>query len=198
MPASFSSSTSDLRAPGKQLFPFSRHCTLGTCFFLHSTKLCVFVTVRDRGLWRSNSLWPLHAGSAPWMPSVASGKREKNWAEFISLTKELHFTTSSSFSLDFLPQPAHRRCLCVSILWQARWTHAMPKIRLSSVRLSRSAVSDSLRPHGLQHARLPCDGQGSSLKLMSHWVGDAIQPSHPVSSPSPPTSHSKIRRDHWW
>ena len=27
---------------------------------------------------------------------------------------------------------------------------------LSSVQFSRSVVSDSLRPHGLQHARLPC------------------------------------------
>ena len=26
----------------------------------------------------------------------------------------------------------------------------------------------------------------SSLKLMSNWVGDAIQPSHPLLSPSPP------------
>ena len=26
----------------------------------------------------------------------------------------------------------------------------------SSVQFSRSVVSDSLRPHGLQHARLPC------------------------------------------
>ena len=26
----------------------------------------------------------------------------------------------------------------------------------------------------------------SLLKLMSHWVGDAIQPSHPLSPPSPP------------
>ena len=28
-----------------------------------------------------------------------------------------------------------------------------------SVQFSRSVVSDSLRPHGLQHARLPCDHQ---------------------------------------
>ena len=27
---------------------------------------------------------------------------------------------------------------------------------ISSVQFSRSVVSDSLRPHGLQHARLPC------------------------------------------
>ena len=166
MPASFSPSTSRLRAPEKQLFPSSRHCTLGMCFFLHSTKLCVFVTVRDRGLQRSNLLWPLHAGPALRMPSVAHGKWEKNWAEFISLTKERHFSTWPSFSLDFPPQPAHGRCLGVSILWQARWMHAMPKIRLS-VQFSHSVVSDSLRLHGLQHARLPCDGQGSLLKLMS-------------------------------
>ena len=39
-----------------------------------------------------------------------------------------------------------------------------------------------LRPHGLQgkHARLPCP----SLSHV-HWVGDATQPSHPLSLPSP-------------
>ena len=35
-----------------------------------------------------------------------------------------------------------------------------------SVQFSRSVVSDSLRPHGLQHARLPCPSW-SLLKLMS-------------------------------
>ena len=55
------------------------------------------------------------------------------------------------------------------------------------VQFSHSVVSDSLWPHGLQHARLP----GSSLtpKLAQthvHWVDDAIQASHPLSSPSPP------------
>ena len=30
------------------------------------------------------------------------------------------------------------------------------KLWLASVQFSRSVVSDSLRPHGLQHARLPC------------------------------------------
>ena len=39
-----------------------------------------------------------------------------------------------------------------------------------SVQFSRSIVSDSLQPHGLQHARLPCSSlptPGSLLKLMS-------------------------------
>ena len=33
--------------------------------------------------------------------------------------------------------------------WEAHWS-------FSSVQFSRSVVSDSLRPHGLQHARPPC------------------------------------------
>ena len=50
----------------------------------------------------------------------------------------------------------------------------------SSVQFN-SVVSDSLRPHESQHARPPCPSQ-----THAHQVGDAIQPSHPLSSPSPP------------
>ena len=46
---------------------------------------------------------------------------------------------------------------------------------------------DSLRPHGLQHARLPCPSPTPKLaQTHGHQVGDAIQPSHPLRSPSPP------------
>ena len=57
----------------------------------------------------------------------------------------------------------------------------------SSIQFSHSVVSDSLRPHGLQHTRLPCPSPtpGASQTHV-HWVGDAIQPPHPLSSPSPP------------
>ena len=52
---------------------------------------------------------------------------------------------------------------------------------------SHSVVSDSLRPYGLQHARPPCSSPTPGAYSNSvHWVGDAIQPSHPLSSPSPP------------
>ena len=53
--------------------------------------------------------------------------------------------------------------------------------------LSHSIMSDSLWPHGLQHSRL------HSLHYLLefaqthvHWVGDAIQPSYPLSSSSLP------------
>ena len=56
-----------------------------------------------------------------------------------------------------------------------------------SVQFSRSVVSDSMRPHGPQHARLPCPSPTPGVYPNSfHWLSDAIQPSHPLSSPSPP------------
>ena len=57
----------------------------------------------------------------------------------------------------------------------------------SSVQFSCSVVSDSLRPHESQHTRLPVHHQLLEFtQTHVHWVSDAIQPSHPLSSPSPP------------
>ena len=59
-------------------------------------------------------------------------------------------------------------------------------IIIHSVQFSCSVVSNSLQPYGLQHARLPCHHQLPEFtKTHVHWVGDAIQLSHPLSSPSP-------------
>ena len=56
-----------------------------------------------------------------------------------------------------------------------------------SVQFSHSGVSDSLWPHGLQHARLPCLSPTPELtQTHVRWVSGAIQPSHSLSSPSPP------------
>ena len=54
--------------------------------------------------------------------------------------------------------------------------------RITSVQFSRSVVSDSLQPHGCLpvHNQLP-----EFTQTHVHWVSDAIQPSHPLSSPSP-------------
>ena len=57
----------------------------------------------------------------------------------------------------------------------------------SSVQFSYSVLSDSLRPHGLQHSRLPCPSPAPRVCSDScPSVSDAIQPSHPLSAPSPP------------
>ena len=56
-----------------------------------------------------------------------------------------------------------------------------------SIQFSHSVVSDSLWPHGLQHSRPPNPSPTSRVYPNHvHWVDDAIQLSHPLSSPSPP------------
>ena len=57
-----------------------------------------------------------------------------------------------------------------------------------SVQFSCSVMSDSLRPHGLQHMPgFPVHHQlPEPSQTHDHWVSDAIQPSHPLLSPSPP------------
>ena len=51
-----------------------------------------------------------------------------------------------------------------------------------SVHFSCSVLSDSLWPHGLQHARQLLE----FIQTHVHWDSDAIQQSHTLSSPSPP------------
>ena len=52
---------------------------------------------------------------------------------------------------------------------------------------SRSVVSDSLQPHWLQHIRLPCLHHLLELpQIHVCWISDAIRPSRPLLSPSPP------------
>jgi len=70
-------------------------------------------------------------------------------------------------------------------------TKIMSSSPISSVQFSHSVVSDSLRPHELQHARPPVHHQLPEFtQTHIHWVGDDIQPSHPLSSPSPPAPNS--------
>ena len=60
-----------------------------------------------------------------------------------------------------------------------------------TVQFSRSVVSDSLRPHECSTPGLPVHHQLPEFtQTHAHRVSDAIQPSHPLSSPSPPTPKS--------
>ena len=60
-------------------------------------------------------------------------------------------------------------------------TLSMVQKSLSSVQFSLSVVSDSLQPHGLQHARLPCaspnPGACSNLCSLSQWWHPTISSS---------------------
>jgi len=60
---------------------------------------------------------------------------------------------------------------------------------VGSVQFSRSVVSDSLW-HESQHARPPCPSPSPEFtQTHVHRVGDATQPSHPLSSPFPPVKY---------
>ena len=75
--------------------------------------------------------------------------------------------------------------LCPSLYQPVTW------MDLSSVQFSHPVVSDSLRPHESQHARPPCPSPTPGFtQTHVHRVSDAIQPSHPLSSPTPPAPNS--------
>ena len=58
--------------------------------------------------------------------------------------------------------------------------------KFSSIQFRCSVVSDFLRPHEPQHARPSCPSPIPRVtQTHVHWVSDTIQPSHPLSSPSP-------------
>ena len=57
---------------------------------------------------------------------------------------------------------------------------------ISSVQFGRSVMSDSLQLPESQHARPVYHQLPEFTQTHIHRVGDAIQPSHPLSSPSPP------------
>ena len=69
---------------------------------------------------------------------------------------------------------------------QSSWriTHGWIDVGVSVSSVTQSCLT--LRPHGLQHTRLPCPSPTpGATQTHVHQVGDAIQPSHPLSSLSP-------------
>ena len=81
--------------------------------------------------------------------------------------------------------------LCLSICKIKGGTESMPQgcknENSCSLQLSRSVMSDSLWPMNRSMPGLPVHHQLPEFtQTHVHWVGDAIQPSHPLSSTSPP------------
>ena len=65
--------------------------------------------------------------------------------------------------------------------------HGFGSLQFSSVQFIRSVMSDSLRPYDRSMPDFPVHHQlPESTQTHVHYFGDAIQPSHPLSSPSPP------------
>ena len=89
-----------------------------------------------------------------------------------------------------IPQTEEPGGLLPSMGWQRvghDFATELTCIHPCSPQFIHSVVSDSLRLHGPQHTRPPCHHQLLEFtQTHVHPVGDAIQPTHPLSSPSPP------------
>ena len=82
-------------------------------------------------------------------------------------------------------RPCHSATL--SGIFPSHFLVRLLTIPLELLLLSCSVVSDSLWPHGPQHARLPCFHYLQEFaQTHAHWDGDAIQSPHPLLTPSPP------------
>ena len=120
---------------------------------------------------------------------------KKYWSFSISPSNE--YSGLISFRIDWfdllaaqgtLKSLLQHHSLKASILWHSAFfmvhlshLYITTGKTISSVQFSRSVMSDSLRPHESVHHHLP-----EFTQTHINRVGDAIQPSHPLSSPSPP------------
>ena len=74
--------------------------------------------------------------------------------------------------------------MCIYLIYILGYTYIF---NICIYQFSCSVVSDSLQTHESQHARPPCLSPTPGVHS-DHRVSDAIQPSHPLSSPSPASS----------
>ena len=78
---------------------------------------------------------------------------------FVGKVISLLFNMLCRFVIAFLPWS---KCLFIS------WLQSSSAVIFSSVQFSRSVVSNSLRPHELQHARPPCPSSTPGIHSDSH------------------------------
>ena len=75
-------------------------------------------------------------------------------------------------------------------------THVCMCMHIHMLLFSCSVVSNSLQPHGWQHARLPCPSLFPQICSNScPLIGIVVQPSHPLSSHSPPSFNLSQHQD---
>ena len=98
-----------------------------------------------------------------------------------------------SFNVSISPSNEYSRLISLKIDW-----FDLLNIPLSSVQFSHSVVSDSLRPMNRNTPGCPVHHQLTEpTQTHVHWVSDAIQPSHPLSSPSPPVFNLSQNQNHF-
>ena len=124
------------------------------------------------------------SGSFPMSQFFTSGGQNTSFSFSISPSNE--YSGLISFRMDWLDVLAVQGTLKslvqhnsskASILWRS--------VQFSSVTQSCPTLCD---PMDCSTPGLPIHHQLlESTQTHVHWVGDAIQPSHPLSSPSPPT-----------
>ena len=125
------------------------------------------------GTWKPSFFEVAHMSSSL---DICSGYLEKK------LKREFTFTANNVYI------SSHSSYLTMWQLQYSMWFQLKILTFVEhSVQFSCSVVSDSLRPHELQHARLSCLSPAPGVHSNScPSSGDTIQPSHPLLSPSPP------------
>ena len=130
------------------------------------------------------------------LPASARNKRDTGSIPGSEKSPEEHWTHSSVLAWK-IPWTGASQATVHGI---TRVGHYWSNLALSKVQepvqFGHSVVSDSLSAHGLHQARLPSPYQLlESPQTHVHPVSDAIQPSHPLSSPSPPAFNLTHHQD---
>ena len=107
---------------------------------------------------------------------VTAGRKSETW---------ISSTSGTSLVFQWLPLCTPKAGVLGSTPGQGTWSH-MPQLRPSTFQFSHSAVSDSLRRHGLQHAQLPCPSPTPRAYSNSCPLSQWCYPTISLSSPSPP------------
>ena len=122
---------------------------------------------------------------------VGRGEKERVAGDEHALGKQqiqdhrtLRFLNFFTYDLTFYCRSSWNKTYYYEFFWQClQMVTNTYSVQFSSV--AQSCLT--LQPHELQHARPPCASPTPRVHPNScHRVGDAIQPSHPLLSPSPP------------
>ena len=125
------------------------------------------------------------------LQSMGSLRVGHDWVTSLSLFTFMHWRRKWQPTPVFLPGESQRQWAPVYGVTQSRtrlkWLSSNITNFVRLLLFICSGMSKSLQPHGLQHARPPCPSHFQELaRPLVHWVSDAIQPSCPLLSPSPP------------